>query len=88
MAASKPEPDANNVSRRNEDVLADPGEGVTDLFLVINTATENRESTQSYTLHGGSEQNHVNKEVSLAAKTGPQRLVGGKKKKKRQVKTI
>lgn len=83
MAASKSEPDAN-ISRRNEDVLADPGEQMTDLFLVINTATENRESTQSYTLHGGSEQNHVNKEVSLAAKTGPQRLVGKKRKRKKK----
>lgn len=62
--------DANNISRPNENDLANPGEGVTELSFVINTATENRESAQSYTLHGGSQQNHVNKEDSLAAKTG------------------
>lgn len=44
MAASKPELDANNFSRPNKNDLAEPGEGVTELFLVINTATENRES--------------------------------------------
>lgn len=37
--------------------------------LVISVATE-KQSTQSYTLRGGSKQNHINKEALLGANTG------------------
>jgi len=40
MAASKPELDASNISRPNDNVLTDSGEGMTELSLIISTATE------------------------------------------------